>query len=137
MQPYSLMRIAGIRIVIDPTWVLVFLLVVGSLGSDYLPAAAPHLKAATSWTLAVVAAVLLFGSVLVHERSPASLARPAAIPVPRIRRFRFGGGPERAAEPHGPRAERRIAAVGPLPSLAIAAAGFAVSVALEGRGSYG
>src|SRR5262245_45155378 len=104
MQPYSLMRIAGIRIVIDPTWVLVFLLVVGSLGSDYLPAAAPHLKAATSWTLAVVAAVLLFGSVLVHELSHAFLARRAGIPVPRIRLFLFGGVSEMAAEPHEPRA---------------------------------
>lgn len=137
MQPTSLMRIAGIRIVIDPTWVLVFLLVVGSLGSDYLPAAAPHLKTVTSWILAVVAALLLFASVLVHELSHALLARRAGIPVPRIRLFLFGGVSEMAAEPHEPRAELRIAAVGPLTSLAIAVAGFATSLALPGRGPSG
>jgi Zn-dependent protease/predicted transcriptional regulator len=131
------MRIAGIRIVIDPTWVLVFLLVVGSLGSDYLPAAAPHLKTVTSWILAVVAALLLFASVLVHELSHALLARRAGIPVPRIRLFLFGGVSEMAAEPHEPRAELRIAAVGPLTSLAIAVAGFATSLALPGRGPSG
>jgi len=132
MQPHSLMRVGGIRIVVDPTWFLVFLLVVGSLGSDYLPAAAPHLKAVTSWFLAVLAALLLFGSVLVHELSHAFLARRAGIPVPRIRLFLFGGVSEMSAEPHEPRAELRIAVAGPLTSLAIAALGFACSVALEG-----
>jgi len=132
MQPYSLMRVGGIRIVIDPTWVLVFLLVIGSIGTDYLPVAAPQLPVLTSWLLAVLAALLLFGSVLVHELSHAFLARRAGIPVPRIRLFLFGGVAEMAAEPHEPRAELRIAAAGPLTSLAIAALGFAGTVALEG-----
>jgi len=132
MHSFSLMRVAGIRIVIDPTWVLVFLLVVGSLGSDYLPAVAPHLPVIASWLLAVLAALLLFASVLVHELSHAYLARRAGIPVPRIRLFLFGGVAEMSAEPHEPRAELRIAAAGPVTSLAIAALGFAGTVALEG-----
>jgi Zn-dependent protease/CBS domain-containing protein len=132
MRPLSLMRVGGIRVIVDPTWFLVFALVVVSLGSDYLPAAAPHLTAFVSWILAVVAALLLFGSVLVHELSHAWLARRAGIAVPRIRLFLFGGVSEMMSEPHEPRAELRIAAAGPATSLLIAAVAYACALGLEG-----
>ena len=77
MKPYSLMRVAGIRIVVDPTWFFVFLLVVASLGGGYLPQVAPHLSAVENWGLGAIAAALLFASVLVHELSHAILARAA------------------------------------------------------------
>jgi Zn-dependent protease/CBS domain-containing protein len=120
MRAYPLMRVAGIRIVVDPTWLFVFALVVFSLGGDYLPEVAPHLSVPAAWMFGVIAALLLFASVLVHELSHAVLARRAGIQVPRIRLFLFGGVSEMAAEPHEPRAEFRIAAAGPLTSLALA-----------------
>jgi Zn-dependent protease/CBS domain-containing protein len=120
MPPYPLMRLGGIRVVVDPTWVFVFVLVVISLGGSYLPAAAPHLDPLTTWLLGLLAAVLLFGSVLLHELSHAFLAQRAGIKVPRIRLFLFGGVSEMAAEPHAPSAELRIAAAGPAVSLCIA-----------------
>jgi Zn-dependent protease/CBS domain-containing protein len=127
MRLYPLMRVAGIRIVVDPTWLFVFALVVVSLSGDYLPAAAPHLGVVATWTLGVIAALLLFTSVLVHELSHALMARRAGIRVPRIRLFLFGGVAEMAAEAHEPRAELRIAMAGPLTSLVVAgAATFAV-----------
>jgi Zn-dependent protease/CBS domain-containing protein len=132
MKPYSLMSIAGIRIVVDPTWFFVFLLVVASLGGGYLPVVAPHLSAIENWGLGVVAAILLFASVLVHELSHALLARSAGIPVPRIRLFLFGGVSEMTAEPHEPRSEFRIAAAGPAVSLLIAAVAEGAARALEG-----
>lgn len=115
------MRIAGIRIVIDPTWLFVFALVVWSLATGYFPAADASITGAEAWTLGAVAGVLLFASVLVHELSHALLARRAGIPVPRIRLFLFGGVSEMAAEPHNPRSEFRIAVAGPLTSLGLAA----------------
>ena len=120
MSPYSLMRLGGIRVVVDPTWIFVFVLVVISLGGSYLPQAAPHLDPLTHWLLGLLAAVLLFGSVLLHELSHAFLAQRAGIRVPRIRLFLFGGVSEMAAEPHAPSAELRIAAAGPAMSLLIA-----------------
>ncbi|MBI4169637.1 MAG: site-2 protease family protein [Acidobacteria bacterium] len=115
------MRIAGIRIVIDPTWLFVFALVVWSLATGYFPAADASITGAEAWTLGAVAGVLLFASVLVHELSHALLARRAGIPVPRIRLFLFGGVSEMAAEPHNPRSEFRIAVAGPLTSISLAA----------------
>jgi Zn-dependent protease/CBS domain-containing protein len=132
MKPYSLMRIAGIRIVVDPTWFFVFLLVVASLGGGYLPEVAPHLSAIQDWGLGVIAAALLFASVLVHELSHALLAKNAGIPVPRIRLFLFGGVSEMTAEPHEPRTEFRIAAAGPATSLMIAAVAGGAARALAG-----
>src|SRR5262245_16228947 len=120
MPPYPLMRLGGIRVVVDPTWIFVFVLVVISLGGSYLPAVAPHLDPLTTWLLGLLAAVLLFGSVLLHELSHALLAQRAGIQVPRIRLFLFGGVSEMAAEPHSPSAELRIAAAGPAVSLLIA-----------------
>jgi Zn-dependent protease/CBS domain-containing protein len=110
----------------------VFLMVVASLGTGYFPAAAPHLSVVSTWALAVVAAFLLFASVLVHEMSHAWLAMRAGIPVPRIRLFLFGGVAEMMAEPHEPRAELRIAAAGPLTSLLLSGAAYAGVLALEG-----
>ena len=119
-MPYPLMRLGGIRVVVDPTWVFVFVLVVISLGGSYLPQTAPHLDPLTTWLLGLLAAVLLFGSVLLHELSHAFLAQRAGIRVSRIRLFLFGGVSEMAAEPHAPGAELRIAAAGPAMSLLIA-----------------
>ncbi len=122
MRAFHLMRVAGIRIVIDPTWLFIFLLVVISLAGSYLPEAAPQLSIAAAWILSVVAALCLFASVLLHELSHALLARRAGIKVPRIRLFLFGGVSEMAAEPHEPRAELRIAAAGPITSLTLGSA---------------
>ena len=120
MNSYSLMRFGGIRIVVDPTWIFMFLLVVVSLGGDYFPDRAPHVTRPAGWLLAVVGAVLLFVSVLVHELSHAWMAKRAGIQAPRIRLFLFGGISEMAAEAHSPGAELRIAAAGPLTSLGLA-----------------
>jgi Zn-dependent protease/predicted transcriptional regulator len=121
MSAFNLMRVAGIRIVIDATWLFIFALVALTLATGYFPGAAPGLPPALNWALGVVAALLLFASVLIHELSHALLARRAGIAVPRIRLFLFGGVSEMASEPHDPKTELRIAAAGPLTSLALAA----------------
>ena len=121
MHGYSLGRVGTTRIVVDPTWLFIFALVVWSLATGYFPSLYPDLSEAEAWLMGVVAGLLLFGSVLVHELSHALLARRAGIPVPRIRLFLFGGVSEMAAEPRDPSLELRIAAAGPLTSLGLAA----------------
>jgi Zn-dependent protease len=119
MQGYGLMRVAGIRIVIDPTWLFAFALVAWSLAIGYYPRATPPISGAAAWLLGAAAALLLFGSVLVHELSHALLARRAGIQVPRIRLFLFGGVSEMASEPQDPVTELKIAGAGPLTSLGL------------------
>jgi len=128
MRAFNLMQIAGIRVVIDPSWLFIFFLVVWSLATGYFPEAYPPIHGGPAWILGVVAALLLFGSVLVHELSHALLARRAGIPVPRIRLFLFGGVSEMASEPQNPGAEVRIAAAGPLTSFGLAVLFYLLSV---------
>src|SRR2546422_4800968 len=128
MRGFNLMNIVGIRVVIDPSWLFIFFLVVWSLATGYFPEAYPPIHGGPAWILGVVAALLLFGSVLVHELSHALLARRAGIAVPRIRLFLFGGVSEMASEPQSPSAEVRIAAAGPLTSFGLAALFFALSL---------
>ncbi len=127
MRGGGLLRIAGIRIVVDPTWFFIFALVVWSLATGYFPQVEPSISRGAAWLLGLVAGLLLFASVLVHELSHALFARAAGIEVPRIRLFLFGGVSEMAAEPRDPRAELRIAAAGPLTSIALAALFWIVS----------
>jgi len=128
MRGYSLMRIAGIRVLIDPSWLFIFFMVVWSLATGYFPETEPPVRGPWAWTLGVVAALLLFASVLVHELSHAVLAKRAGIAVPRIRLFLFGGVSEMASEPQSPAVEVRIAAAGPLTSFGVAALFFVLTL---------
>ncbi|HKN47574.1 MAG TPA: site-2 protease family protein [Candidatus Polarisedimenticolia bacterium] len=121
MHGYNLGKVGGIRIVVDPTWLFIFALVVWSLATSYFPGLDARLAEGEAWVMGIVAGLLLFASVLVHELSHALLARRAGIDVPRIRLFLFGGVSEMASEPREPRAELRIAAAGPLTSIGLAA----------------
>src|SRR5262249_35582254 len=120
MRGFHLMTISGIRVVIDPSWLFIFFLIVWSLATGYLPESNPPIQGGAAWLLGAVAALLLFGSVLIHELSHARLAQRAGIKVPRIRLFLFGGVSEMASEPQNPATEVRIAAAGPLTSFALA-----------------
>ncbi len=120
MQSLQIARVFGIRVVIDPTWLFIFLLVVWTLAVGYFPSQEPPITGGLAWWLGVVAALFLFVSVLVHEMSHALLAIRYGIKVPRIRLFLFGGVSEMASEPTDPRAELRIAAAGPATSIALA-----------------
>src|SRR2546428_4499309 len=128
MRGFNLMNIVGIRVVIDPSWLFIFFLVVWSLATGYFPETQPPIQGGAAWVLGAIAALLLFGSVLVHELSHALLAQRAGIPVPRIRLFLFGGVSEMASEPQTPRTEVRIAAAGPLTSFGLAILFYLLSV---------
>lgn len=116
----SLFRVAGIEVRLDYTWFFIFALVVVSLAAGYFPNAHPDVATGAYWAGAVVAALLLFASILVHELSHALVARAAGIPVPAITLFLFGGASHMGEEPREPSTELRVAAVGPLASFGLA-----------------
>jgi Zn-dependent protease len=82
----------------------------------------PDVSPGAAWLHGVLAAALLFVSVLLHELSHALVAIEHGVPVTGIRLHVFGGVSEMAAEPPTPRAEALIAIVGPLTSFVIAVA---------------
>jgi Zn-dependent protease/predicted transcriptional regulator len=118
----DLVRIAGIQIAIDFSWVIIFLLVLFSLAAGYFPSAYPGHAADAYWAIGLAATFLFFASVVIHELAHAVVANRLGQPVRRITLFVFGGMAHLSREPRNPRTEMMIAAVGPLTSLILAGA---------------
>lgn len=117
----SLFRVAGIQVRVDPSWLLIFGLILWSLSAGYFPRAYPDSDTAGYWTAGLLSTLLFFASLLVHELSHSIMARRAGLEVPSITLFLFGGASEMTSEPDDPATEFRIAIVGPLASFALAA----------------
>src|SRR5690606_25858593 len=79
----------------------------------------PDWPPALRWLIGLLAAVLLFSSILIHEFSHALMARRYGTRVERITLFIFGGMAHMEDEPEHWRAEFMIAIVGPLTSLVL------------------
>lgn len=118
--------ISGIPISIHASWLLVYALITWSLAIGYFPSAVQGVGAVAAWVSGLVAALLLFVSVLLHEFSHALMARAWGVGVRGITLHVFGGVSQLEGEPPSPRAEFLIAVVGPLTSFAIAAVLWAV-----------
>lgn len=111
-------HIVGIEIDVDWSWLLIFALVSWNLTAGFAEMH-PAWGTALNLALALVAALLLFASVLVHELAHALVARTQGVPVRGITLFLFGGVADIQREPPTPRAEFLIAIVGPLTSIII------------------
>jgi Zn-dependent protease/CBS domain-containing protein len=92
---------------------IVFALVVYSLGAGLFPRWHPTWGSALTWSTALAAGLLFFASLLAHELSHSVVAKRRGIPVPRITLFVFGGVSELGREPDTPATELLIAIVGP------------------------
>lgn len=116
---WRLGRALGIELRIDASWLVVAVLVSYLFFRQFAQVFA-HLGSATTAALAVSAAVLFFGSVLVHELAHAIVARRRGIEVEGITLFLFGGATHARMESRGPGDELVVSAVGPLTSLGLA-----------------
>lgn len=114
-------KIFGFPVRIDVSWLIIFVWVTWSLAGGYFPRNHPNWSAETTWLLAVLASLLFFGSVLLHELGHALVARGQGTPVKDITLFMFGGVAEITEEPSTPERELRMALVGPLVSLVLSA----------------
>ncbi len=116
----KLFSLFGIEVRLDFSVLFIFGLIVYSLGTGIFPSWHPDWPAATIWSMAVLAGLLFFASLLAHEMAHSLVARRYGIRVPRITLFLFGGMAEIETEAETPAAEFAIAIAGPLMSLAIA-----------------
>ena len=111
-------RVFGIDIAFDYSWLFIVFLLTWSLASTFT-----HLH--PDWTMveslgiALLAALLFFLSVVLHELAHSLVARSFGVPVRNITLFLFGGVSNIEREPPSPRAEFLTAIVGPLTSIAI------------------
>jgi Zn-dependent protease/predicted transcriptional regulator len=130
-------RLFGIQLQVDPSWLLIFGLLVWSLVSVF-QTWHPLWTAGTAASVAVVAALAFFASVVFHELAHALVARLYGIPVHDITLHMFGGVSNIEREPPTPGAELLIAIVGPIASVALGAGMLALAALVTGtpfRGS--
>lgn len=128
-------RLGGIDVHIDWSLLIVFFLITFSLGGRLFPLWHPDWSAAHTWMTALVAALLFFVSVLLHELSHALVGRRHGVEVKRITLFVLGGMAQMENEPRTWRAELWMAIVGPITSLVIGGACAILATALAGQAS--
>ncbi|HLO14167.1 MAG TPA: site-2 protease family protein [Anaerolineales bacterium] len=115
MSGFRLGKFFGVNVNIDWSWLLIFTLVSWSLASTFRQFH-PEWSASTQLGLALIAALLFFLSVLLHELAHSLVANARKHPVRSITMFLFGGVSNIQKEPTTPWNEFIITIVGPLTS---------------------
>lgn len=109
-------RLAGVEIVINHTWLLVFVLVAvtfGDLLSSVEVDGVPFPGGPWPWLVGVATAGVFFCSLLAHELSHSVVARRNGIVINRITLFIFGGVAEMREDVGDPLVELKMAVAGP------------------------
>ncbi len=115
-------RIFGIRIGINWSWLVVFALISWTLAAGVFPETNPGLSDGAYIAMAIVAAVLFFASLLLHELGHAFEAQREGMKIEGITLWLFGGVAKFRGMFPSAGAEFRIAIAGPLVSLALGVA---------------
>jgi Zn-dependent protease/predicted transcriptional regulator len=113
-------RVFGIPIFLHFSWLIIFGLIVWTLSTGYFPSLDPNLPASSSWAKGLVASLLLFVSILLHELGHAVVGLHNGLRTRSITLFIFGGVAQLERDPSDGRAEFWMAAAGPLVSLTLA-----------------
>src|SRR5689334_12075717 len=87
----NLGRVFGISIIVDWSWIFIFLLVTWNLAAGVFPRLHPEWSLTLDIGLAVLASILFFLSVLAHELAHSVVAVANGLPVRSITLFLFGG----------------------------------------------
>ncbi|HVC31598.1 MAG TPA: site-2 protease family protein [Steroidobacteraceae bacterium] len=111
--------IRGVDIVADPSLAIIFVLILLGLATGVFPEWHRQWSAWLCWVTAAAAALLFFGSVLLHELAHALVGRTRGVQISKITLFMFGGVAQMESEPPTWRAELSMAAIGPVTSLAL------------------
>ncbi|MFD6322389.1 site-2 protease family protein [Streptomyces sp. NPDC058442] len=114
---FVLGRIAGVRVGVHWSVLLIFGIIVFGLSQGRLPETYPGRSWAVYWAAGLCTAVVFFASLLAHELGHAVVARRNGVEVDDIVLWLLGGAARLRTEASSPGAELRIAGVGPLISL--------------------
>jgi Zn-dependent protease/CBS domain-containing protein len=115
----TLGRIAGVRFGVNWTWLVVFALIVWTWATGVFPETNPGYSDGTYVAMAIVAAVVFFASLVLHELGHALQARREGMEIEGITLWLFGGVAKFKGMFPSAGAEFRIAVAGPLVSLAL------------------
>lgn len=124
-------KIFGISIDINYSWLILLVLLTFSLAVGWFQLMYRDWPSVVYWIVALIAALLLFVSVLVHELAHSFVAKARGVPVSSITLFVFGGVSNIEQEPPNAKTEFLITVVGPLTSFVIAAVSWLLALAVR------
>jgi Zn-dependent protease/predicted transcriptional regulator len=125
----TLGRVAGVRVSVHWSWLIVFALITWTLAATVFPDQNPGHSSGAYAAMAVVASATFFASLLLHELGHAVQARRESMDIDGITLWLFGGvATFRGAFPSAI-AELRVALAGPAVS-AVLAVGFGLAAAM-------
>lgn len=127
---WKIATIGGIPLYVNPSWLFIAVLYVWVVYDGLSREAS--VRDSEALVLSLLAAVLFFGGVLVHELAHAATARALDLPVAGITLVFWGGATETKASARGPLGEFLVAAVGPASTLVLAGVFWAID-----RGTVG
>ena len=116
---FTIGRIAGISVGVNWSWLIVFALITWTLAASIFPSTNPGLADGAYVAMALIAALLFFTSLLLHEYGHALQARRDGMEIEGITLWLFGGVAKFRGMFPSAGAEFRIAIAGPLVSLAL------------------
>lgn len=125
-------RLAGIPISVHPLWLVIVALITWSLGASYYPDQVDGILPVAAYGLGLASALLLFGSIVLHELGHAVVARRYGIEIDGIELWLLGGVAKMSGTPHRPQEELRFAIAGPAVTAVIGAAFLLALVAAGG-----
>jgi len=128
-------KIAGIDIYVNFSWLIIFVFLTWSLATGWFPQLYPTWSSSTYWIVSIIATLLLFLSVLLHELAHSLVARARGLSVKNITLFIFGGVSNIEQEPTSPGVEFQMAVVGPVVSLLIGVVAYLLQLPLRGSNS--
>jgi Zn-dependent protease len=127
MNQFRIARILGVDILVDASWILIFVLMVWNIATT-LARMHGEWGVPAAVALGVLGAVLFFVCILLHELAHSFAAQRFGLRVRSITLFLFGGVSNIEQEPPSARAEFVTAVVGPLASLVLGTALGAIAV---------
>ena len=113
-------RIRGIDINIHFTWLIIFGLLAWSVAESLFPGYFPQWSGTQRWQAGIIASLLLFISVIVHELCHSLVAQSRGMEVSNITLFAFGGVSMMKGEARRPSDEFLMAVAGPAASVGLA-----------------
>jgi Zn-dependent protease len=131
----TIARVKGVKIRVHFTFFIVFALITWTLSIHVFPMLLPGSTYGVHLFVAVVAVIILFASVVLHELAHSIMATRYGIKVRQIVLFIFGGVSDIEEEPGDFRKEFKIAIVGPLTSFALAGIFALLSLFIESMAS--
>ena len=132
----TLFHVRGIRVAVDWSWFLVLFLVIFWLARFYGDVLGESDTGTAPFALAVISAAGFFGSIVLHELGHALVAIRNGIGITSIQLWIFGGMARMDRESDSPATEFKVAAAGPLVTLAIVVVLTAVGLAAAGPDEY-